>query len=201
MIACWRAARTPRLICRWACFHAATPGPGWGRLPTRRRTRRRTHEVLAGRTPLAPRPSQAAAGPCSRLCPAKDRAFRAMSANPVLAGRARAALRASRARLQAAACCRISRPRSALIVCMVTGYMASSSVAGPSGPCGEPAIWPVTLTTNRDRPDGQPHEPSCRGLGRRAPGPPITRLTWPGMPPTRPCARRSKKTSGARPWT
>jgi len=54
-----------------------------------------------------------------------------MSANGILAGRARAALRASRARLQAAACCCISLPRSALIVCMVTGYMVSSSVDGP----------------------------------------------------------------------
>jgi hypothetical protein len=78
-----------------------------------------------------PAHSQADAGPCSRFCPANDRTFRTMNANPILAGRARAALRAARARLQAAACCRISLPRSALIVCMVTGYMASSSVAGP----------------------------------------------------------------------
>ncbi len=53
-----------------------------------------------------------------------------MSANGILAGRACMTLRASRARRQAAACSRIALSRSALIVCMMAGYMASSSVAG-----------------------------------------------------------------------
>jgi hypothetical protein len=50
-----------------------------------------------------------------------------MSANRSLAGRAGTAPRACRARRHAAACSRISLSRAALIVCMVTGYMASSS--------------------------------------------------------------------------
>jgi hypothetical protein len=100
-----------------------------------------------------------------------------MSANAILAGRARAALRASRARLQAAACCRISLPRSALIVCMVTGYMVSSSVDGPHGPVPEPTIWPVTPTTNRDRPNGQLREPVYRDIGTPSPEPLITMRT------------------------
>jgi hypothetical protein len=54
-----------------------------------------------------------------------------MSANAILAGRAWMALRPSRARRHAAACSRISLPRSVLIVCMVAGYTASSSVARP----------------------------------------------------------------------
>jgi hypothetical protein len=97
-----------------------------------------------------------------------------MSANRILAGRVHAALRASRARFQAAACCRISLPRSALIVCMVAGYIASSSVAGLYGPVCEPAIWPVTPTTNQDRPDGHLREPKYRDIG--TPGPADDRL-------------------------
>jgi hypothetical protein len=93
-----------------------------------------------------------------------------MNANAILAGRARAALRACRARRQAAACRRISLLRSALIVCMVTGYMASSSVDGPHGPVREPAIWPLTPTTNPDRPDGQLREPKSRDIGTPGPG-------------------------------
>jgi hypothetical protein len=135
MIACPRAARTPWLICQWMCFVPPPLGLDWGahQLDSEREPPQRdTREVFSrADTVGTPAHSQAAAGPCSRFCPAKDRAFRAMSANAILAGRARAALRASRARLQAAACCRICLPRSALIVCMVTGYMASSSVAGP----------------------------------------------------------------------
>src|SRR5260370_38162051 len=101
MIARSRAARTPWLICRWVCFVPPPLGlDGGAYQPDDEHAEGHTKCFSRADTVGTPAHSQAAARPCSRSYPARDRAFRAMSANGILAGRARAALRTSRAGLQ-----------------------------------------------------------------------------------------------------
>jgi len=42
----------------------------------------------------------------------------------------------------------------------------------------EPTVWPVTPTTNRDRPDGQPHERICRDIDTTGPGAADHEAAW-----------------------